>query len=126
MPTQEELERQVRRRSFGRTFAEICLDLAVMPGLCTRAFWNELFEIMHYFRGNGVVTVMREKARREQAFIREQDSKLDSTRDWLHLKPDAVRQVLGFFIGEPPVDPFAQSPCTRRCHRPALILCRLT
>ena len=111
MPTQEEPERQVRRRSFGRTYAEICLDLAVMPGLCTSAFWNELFEIMHLLRGNGVVTVMREKARREQAFIREQDSKLDSIRDWLHLKPDAVRQVLGFFIGEPPVDPFAQSPC---------------
>src|SRR5580698_4435048 len=27
MPTLEALERQVRRRSFGRTFAEICLDL---------------------------------------------------------------------------------------------------
>jgi hypothetical protein len=26
--------------------------------------------------------------------------------DWLRLKPDEVRQVLGFFIGEPPVDPF--------------------
>jgi hypothetical protein len=62
---------------------------------------------MHYFGGDGVVvTVMREKARREQSFIREQDKKLDSTWDWLHLKPDAIRQVLGFFIGEPPVDPF--------------------
>ena len=60
---------------------------------------------MHYFGGN-VATVMREKARREQAFIQEQDKKLGSTLDWLHLKPDELRQVLGFFIGEPPVDPF--------------------
>ena len=64
-----------------------------------------MFEIMHYF-GGSVATVMREKARREQAFIQEQDKKLGSTLDWLHLKRDEIRQVLGFFIGEPPVDPF--------------------
>ena len=52
MPTLEELERQVRRRAFGRTIAEICLDLAVVPGFCTPAFWNGLFEIMHYFGGD--------------------------------------------------------------------------
>jgi hypothetical protein len=112
MPTLEALERQVRRRSFGRTFAEICLDLAVVPGLCTPAFWNGMFEIMHYFGGNGVVTVMREKTRREQAFIQEQDKKLDSSWDWLHLQRDEIRERLGFFIGEPPVDPFAEAPAT--------------
>ncbi len=105
MPTLEELERQVRRRAVGRTIAEILRDLAVVPGFCTPAFWNALFEVMHYFGGN-VATVMREKARREQAFIQEQDKKLGSTLDWLQLKPDELRQVLGFFIGEPPVDPF--------------------
>jgi hypothetical protein len=112
MPTLEELERQIRRRSFGRTFGEICLDLAVVPGLCTPAFWNGLFEIMHYFGGDGVVTVMREKTRREQAFIQEQDKKLDSSWDWLQLKRHEIRQVLGFFIGEEPVDPFAAAPAT--------------
>ena len=75
MPTQEELERQVRRRAVGRTIADICRDLAVVPGFCTAAFWNELFEIMHYF-GGSVATLMREKTRREQAFIQEQDKKL--------------------------------------------------
>jgi hypothetical protein len=106
MPTLEELERQVRRRAVGRTIADICSDLAVVPGFCTPAFWNGLFEIMHYF-GGSVETVMREKTRRQQAFIQEQDKKLGSTLDWLHLKRDEIRQVLGFFIGEPPVDPFA-------------------
>ena len=105
MPTLEELDRQVRRRAVGRTIADICRDLAVVPGFCTPEFWNGIFEIMHYF-GGSVETVMREKTRREQTFIQEQDKKPGSTRDWLHLKRDELRQVLGFFIGEPPVDPF--------------------
>ena len=105
MPTPEEFALQVRRRAVGRTITEICRDLAVVPGFCTPAFWNGLFKLMHYF-GGSVETVMREKTRREQAFIQEQDKKLDSTWDWLRLKRDEIRQVLGFFIGEPPVDPF--------------------
>jgi hypothetical protein len=111
MPSPEELDLQIRRRTVGRTIGDICLDLAVMPGLCTGAFWNHLFELMHYF-GGSVVNVMREKTRRVQAFIQEQDKKLGSTLDWLHLKRDEIRQVLGFFIGETPVDPFAAPPTT--------------
>jgi hypothetical protein len=53
---------------------------------------------------------MKEKHRRQQAFIQEQDKILDSNWDWLRLTRDAIRQVLGFFIGEEPVDPFALSP----------------
>jgi hypothetical protein len=61
---------------------------------------------MHYF-GGSVETVMREKTRRQQAFIQEQDRKLGSTLDWLQLKRDEIRQVLGFFIGEEPSLPVA-------------------
>ncbi len=111
MPTLEDLERQVRRRAVGRTITDICRDLAVVPGFCTPAFWNVIFELMHYF-GGSVETVMREKTSREQAFIQEQDKKLDSTWDWLRLKRDELRQVLGFFIGEPPVNPFATALAT--------------
>ena len=77
MPSPEDLDRQVRRRAIGRTFVEICLHLAVVPGLCTGAFWNQIFEIMQCLRGS-VESVMRDKTRREQAFIQEQDKKLDS------------------------------------------------
>ena len=112
MPTPEDLDRQVRRRSIGRTIGEICGDLAVVPGLCTPAFWNGLFEIMHYFGGGGGVPVMREKRRREQAFIQEQDKKPGSTLNWWQLGRDAVHEILGFFIGEEPVDPFAAAPAT--------------
>ena len=113
MPTPEDLDHQVRRRTIGRTIGEICGDLAVVPGLCTPAFWNGLFELMHYFGRRGVVvTVMKKKAHREQAFIQEQDKKLGSTLDWLQLKRDEIRERLGFFIGEPPVDPFAHALAT--------------
>ena len=104
MPTLQDLERQVRRRPLGRTIVDICLDLAVVPGFCTSAFWNNLFEVMHCF-GGSVATLMRQKTRREQAFAQEQDRRPGSNWDWLRMKPDAIRQILGFFIGEPPVDP---------------------
>ena len=103
MPTLEDLERQVRRRPVGRTILDICLDLAVVPGFCQSAFWNELFDIMNWF-GGSVDRLMREKARRRQAFGQEQDRTPGSTWDWLHLQRDTIRRVLGFFIGEVPIN----------------------
>ncbi len=103
-PTLEELERQVRRRPLGRTLVDICLDLAVVPGLCTGTFWNELFEAIHWY-GGSVASLMRERNRREQLFDREQDSSPAQNCDWLNLPRQMVRQVLGFFIGGQPALP---------------------
>ena len=105
MPTLEDLERQVRRRPVGRTIQDICLDLAVVPGFCHSQFWNSLFDIMTWF-GGSVVGLMRQKARRQRAFVQQQDRKPDANWDWLNMSRDALRQVLGFFIGETPVNPF--------------------
>lgn len=106
MPTIEDLERQVRRRPIGRTFLDICLDLAVVPGLCHSQFWNELFDIMNWFGGgNSVDRLMRQKARRREAFGREQDRNPKATWDWVNMTRDGIRNALGFFIGEPPVNP---------------------
>ena len=60
---------------------------------------------MHHFGGN-VATLMEQKTRRRKAFAKEQDRNPDRNWDWLDLTRDAPRQVLGFFIGEPPVNPF--------------------
>jgi hypothetical protein len=107
MPTLEELERQVRRRPIGRTIFDICLDLAVVPMFCHSAFWNELFEIMNWFGGGRAVSsLMQEKQRRCEAFANEQDRNPKATWDWINISRDELRQVLGFFIGEPPVNPF--------------------
>ena len=105
MPSPEELERQVRRRPLGRTIIDICLDLGVVPGFCTGAFWNHIFEIM-YCLGGSVANLMREKTRRGDTFARKPESSPESNWDWRDLRRDAIRQVLGFLIGEPPVDPF--------------------
>jgi hypothetical protein len=108
MPTFEDLEREARRSPVGRTMLKICLDLAVVPGLCHTAFWNELFDVIIYFSSNRLGSIdrlMRVKARRRAAFANEQDRNPKATWDWMNLSPDALRQVLGFFIGEPPVNP---------------------
>jgi hypothetical protein len=111
MPSPEDLERQVRRRALGRTFVDICQDLGVVPGLCTAPFWNHLFEIMHCL-GGSVAALMREKTRRADAFAQQPESSPESNWDWRDLRRDAIRQVLGFFIGEPPVDPFGAPAAT--------------
>ena len=99
MPTLEELEAQVRRRPLGRTLVEICLDLAVVPGFCTGAFWNELFDSIR-LHGGSVATLMLEKVRREEAFCKEQDRTIGSNWDWQEMGREALRRVLGFCIGD--------------------------
>jgi hypothetical protein len=105
MPTLEELEAQVRRRPLGRTLVEICLDLAVVPGFCTGAFWNELFDSIR-LHGGSVASLMQEKLRREEAFSKEQDRTIGSNWDWLEMGREALRRVLGCFIGEMADAPF--------------------
>jgi hypothetical protein len=100
MPTLQELEAQVRRRPLGRTLVDICLDLAVVPGFCTGAFWNEMFDSIRS-HGGSVATLMQEKTRRQVAFCKEQDNKPGSNWDWLEMGCEALRRVLGFRIGEP-------------------------
>jgi hypothetical protein len=106
MPTLEELEAQVRRRPLGRTIVDICLDLAVVPGFCTGSFWNELFDNIRLY-GGSLDTLRQERTRREKAFVSEQDRKPGSDWSWMELTRDGLRRVLGFCIGEAPVDPFA-------------------
>jgi hypothetical protein len=50
--------------------------------------------------------LMQQKTRRREAFARQQDRVRGANWDWLNMSRDALREVLGFFIGEPPVNPF--------------------
>jgi hypothetical protein len=105
MPTLEELEAQVRRRPIGRTLVEICLDLAVAPGFCTGAFWNTLFDSIR-LHGGSVATLMQKKLSRQEAFCKEQDRTIGSNWDWQEMGREALRRVLGCFIGEATAEPF--------------------
>jgi hypothetical protein len=106
MPTVEDLERQIRRLPMGRVFLAIALDLGVVPAICHPGLWSALSDIMIFFSsGNTVAKLMQEKTRRRAAFDKEQDSVRDSNWDWVRMTREALRQVLGFFVGEPPVNP---------------------
>ena len=109
MPTSEDLERQVRRRPLGRTMVDVYLDLGVVPGFRTGAFWNQIFDIIQCL-GGSLGTLMRERTRRGNEFARKPESSPESNWDWWDLGRGAIRQVLGFFIGETPVDPFCDPP----------------
>jgi hypothetical protein len=110
-PTLEQLEAQVRRRPLGRSIVDICLDLAVVPGLCTGTFWNELFDLARC-HGGSIANLVRARCRREQAFFREQDPHPYPAWNWSNPTRQTIRQVLGFFIGEDPVAPFTLSAPT--------------
>jgi hypothetical protein len=104
LPRMEAIEAEVRRSPVGRTLAAICRDLGISPSLCDGTFWNRLFDAIRLYRGSAGSLVLELK-RREQRFDKE---------EWKHPglelpeeTRDGVRRVLGFFIGETPLDPFA-------------------
>jgi hypothetical protein len=102
MPTLKELESQVRRRSVGRTIAEICMDLGVTPGSCEGAFWHEFYQTLTHFGGK-FEDFFEVQERRREAFKKERD-KLPNTGnwDWMDRPKEAIRQLLGYLLGEPP------------------------
>jgi len=104
LPPMEAIEAEVRRCPIGRTIAAICRDLGIAPSLCEGRFWNRLFDAIRLYRG-GLGSFVLEVKRREQRFEQE---------EWKHPglelpeeTRDGIRRVLGFRIGENPVDPFA-------------------
>jgi hypothetical protein len=105
IPTLRELEAEIRRRPIGRTIAQICQDLAVIPGFCTGHFWNEIFETLQCY-GGSLTALYETRGRHERTFRRERD-KRPETWDWNYrdLRRDPVRQLLGHLIGEKPPDP---------------------
>ena len=107
-PTLQELEQQVRRRPLGRTLVDICLDLAVVPGFCTGALWNQLFDVMQGY-GGSIAAMTRERRRREQAYHQQQDRTPNPRWRWPDFHRHMLRQALGFFIGEQPALPFPPS-----------------
>jgi hypothetical protein len=104
LPSMDEIEAQVRRSPVGRTIAAICRDLGISPSLCDGIFWNRLFDAIRLYRGS-LPSLVLEVTRRERRFDKE---------EWKHPglelpeeSRSGIRRVLGFFVGEPLVNPFA-------------------
>jgi hypothetical protein len=104
LPLMEAIEAEVRRSPVGRTIAAICRDLGISPSLCDGTFWNRVFDAIRLYRGS-LGSLLLEVKRREQRFNREEWK--HPGLDWPEDTRNGVRRVLGFFIGESPVDPFA-------------------
>jgi hypothetical protein len=102
MPTLRELESQVRRRSIGRTIAEISMDLGVTPSSCEGGFWNEFFLTLTDFGGK-FEEFFEVQERRSQTFKKERDKRPSTGNwDWCDRPKEAIRQLLGYLLGEPP------------------------
>ena len=104
MPTLKELESQIRRRSVGRTIAEICMDLGVTPTMCEGATWDEILRSLMYFGAN-LAEFFEVQQRRRETFQAERAKRSDRwTFDWQDRPRDAIRQLLGSLLGDPPPD----------------------
>ena len=103
LPSMAAIRAEVLRSSVGRCIAEICRDFGVSASLCDGVFWDRVYHSVRLYRGN-LGRLVLDLKRREQWFDKE---------EWKHPGLElaeetraGVRRVLGFFIGEEPVDPF--------------------
>ena len=104
IPTLQELEAQVRRRSIGRTISEIAMDLGIVPGACDGRFWADLDTVWRDFDGDFAL-FCEVRRRRIVAFEKERKTLPDTwaCRIW-DVPKAAIRAVLGYLVGEPPPD----------------------
>ena len=110
IPGLRELQAQIRRRPIGRTIADICTDLAVIPGFCTGQFWGGLFETLQSY-GGSLTAMYQSRGHREQTFQRERDKRPETWHcNWQDLRPATIRHLLGNLIGEPPPAPLLATP----------------
>jgi hypothetical protein len=113
LPTMAQLEAEIRRRPVGRVIADICQDLGIAPRLCAGGFWNSIFDALRWYRGN-LARLSGEMRRREARFEQELDRQ--PSLGWPEESREAIRRVLGFLVGEQPVDP---SPALATARVPA-------
>ena len=104
IPTLQELEAQVRRRSIGRTIAEISMDLGITPSACDGRFWADLDTVWRDFGGDFAL-FCEVRRRRTVAFEKERKTRPETwaCRIW-EVPKEAIRAVLGYLVGEHPPD----------------------
>ena len=107
LPSVEEFEAQIRRRPLARALADVCRDFGVAAGLCTRGLWNAVFFSLNDYGGRAsLASFGRDMYEREKRFLKDEADR-NPALGWPERTREATRRVLGFFIGEEPVDPYA-------------------
>lgn len=105
LPSDAELDAEMRRRPIGRTMAYICLDLGVVPGFCASDFCDRFLKVIRRY-GGSLEPLFTVRARREKSFQQQRDRRPETWHwDWRDLRRPVVRQVLGMLIGETPPGP---------------------
>jgi hypothetical protein len=102
LPTDEELDAEVRRRPVGLTMTYICLDLGVTPDFSESDFFDQWMNVIRRYGGN-LGPLFDVRNRRAESFQKERDRRPETWHiawDWVP-KP-AIRHALGLLIGEPP------------------------
>jgi hypothetical protein len=78
------------------------MDLGIAPGLCDGDFWNRVEKTLRRY-GGSLGRLYKVRERREVSFQRERDRRPDTwDTNWRDLRPETVRQALGYRIGETP------------------------
>ena len=109
----EEMWRQIRRRSIGRTLADIALDLAATPGTIDYEFWRRLERAMRYIHDNvGVMPdgfthyhYVRDRRRRAVNADFERISGVWPGDVWDAKPRETVRGIIGWLLGEAGPEP---------------------
>ncbi len=111
LPTDKELDAEMRRRPVGLTMTYICLDIGVVPSFCDSHFFGQWIQVIRRYGGNlGPLFTMR--ARRGKSFQKERDRRPETWHiAWDGVQKPAIRQALGLLIGEPPPSPSSPIPC---------------
>ena len=102
MPTLKQLESQIRRRSVGRTLADICTDLGIAATVSDGAFWHEIYLALTHFGAN-LEEFYNTQNHRQETFQDERDQRPETwDQDWRDHPRDAIRHILGSLLGDPP------------------------
>jgi hypothetical protein len=110
LPTDAELDAEVRRRPIGRTITYICLDLGIVPGFCEDKFFDGYMMVIRRY-GGSLGPLFDVRARREKTFEKARDRRPHTWHiAWRSPSIPAVRQALGLLIGEPPPSPSSPMP----------------
>jgi hypothetical protein len=106
LPTMQQIEAEVRSRPIGRTVADICRDLGVIPAFCTRDFWDAVMLALACYDGS-MLNLLDDMQDASDRFSEEQP---DDDDDRMSSSPETVRRVLGLRLGEPLANPSCDAP----------------
>jgi len=103
LPSMRQIEAEVRRRPIGRTLVAICNDLGAAPMLCSNPMWESLYRAFRCYRGS--FDKWFGEMRRRQKYFEQQQRNDHPDLDRPAQTREEIHQILGFLIGEPPLDP---------------------